>query len=860
MEDDNLSREELLAELNELRRRVAELEAEKSSSREQGSADDEGSAKNTSDRIDGPSQLNSSEVLKIEDDYLAVMQSASEAVCITQDGLLKFVNAAATQLTGYSREELLSRPFKAFTHTDDVEELVRIYLMRLRGEFVPSGHRFRIIVRDGEVKWVESWSASITWKRRPAVLSMIRDVTRQVQADAALRQAHEELDRQVNERTAELQEINRQLLREISEREQAELSARKSENRFRQLIEHSPMGISVTDMAGEVEYLNKKFIQTFGYTMQDIPTIQHWLQLAYPDPGHADRVRSEWVRTTREALEKGAEAEPKEREVRCKDGTIRVIDFRKTVIDGRVIHTLLDITDHKRQEKALRESEQMFRLFSEQSLMSVAILQDGIYKYANRAMSDLCEYSTQEILTWGAEEFLAVVHPDDRSLVMEQARLKQMGDPRQRTQYSFRIVAKSGRAKWVEIYSKTVQFRNRGANLLTMIDVTGRKQAEKQLLQSQKMEAIGTLAGGIAHDFNNLLQAVLGYTDLLLMRRDQSDPDRQKLEIIRHAARDGADLVSRILTFSRKAESKARPIDLNEEIRRGEKLLRRTAPKMIEMELVLADDLSIIDADPAQIEQMLLNLAVNAHHAMTDGGKLLIETNNVSLSGDYLIPGLDAKPGKYVLLTVSDTGAGMSPEVLDRVFEPFFTTKSNGEGTGLGLSIVHGIVTQHGGYIRCYSEPGTGTSFKIYFPVSATDRIWESAETREMPAFGTETILLVDDDDLIRIVAKEMIEMGGYTVLTARSGEDALVMYAAHREEISLVILDLIMPGMGGKRCLEELLRINPNARVLIASGYSPNALTQDGTRSGAKGFAQKPYDAKDILAAIRKVLDAGGL
>jgi PAS domain S-box-containing protein len=479
MPDDNLSREELLAESVNQRRRVEELEAENFSLRELEPRRGEAPPRKNSDRIDDPFVQGAPEFREIEDDYRAVVESSSEAICITQDGDLKFANPASTRLTGYSIEELLSRPFAALTHPEDLEELTRIYLMRLRGEVVPPGHRFRIIAKDGEMKWVESWSASIEWKGRPAVVSMIRDVTLQVEDETLLHQTRNDLDCQVQETTAELQEVHDQLMREISERNRAELSARRGEYLFGQLLENSPMGIAVTDMKGQVEYLNKKFVHTFGYTLQDIPTLEHWLQLAYPDPGHADRVRSEWLSATREAAEEGTEAESTEREVRCKDGTIRIIEFRKAVVDKWVIHTLHDITGHKRQEEALRESEQMFRLLSEQSLMSVAILQDGIYKYANRAMSALCEYSSEEILNWGPEEFLAVVHPDDRSLVMEQARMKQVGDFRQQTNYSFRIVTKSGKNKWVDIYSKTIQFKGSSANLLTMLDITERKKAEE---------------------------------------------------------------------------------------------------------------------------------------------------------------------------------------------------------------------------------------------------------------------------------------------------------------------------------------------------------------------------------------------
>jgi CheY-like chemotaxis protein len=245
---------------------------------------------------------------------------------------------------------------------------------------------------------------------------------------------------------------------------------------------------------------------------------------------------------------------------------------------------------------------------------------------------------------------------------------------------------------------------------------------------------------------------------------------------------------------------------------------------------------------------------------MPNGGQILIETKNLSLSDAYLRKHLGARPGDYVLVTVSDTGVGMETELLDRIFEPFFTTKTNAGGTGLGLSIVHGIVSQHGGYIRCYSEPGKGTSFKIYFPVSASELIPDLTMTREMPAFGTETILVVDDDDRVREMGRQMIEIGGYKVLCASSGEEALEMYTSHRGEISLIILDLIMPGMGGSRCLEELIRIDPDVAVLVASGYSENGLRVREQLAGARGFIRKPYDAIDILIAIRKVLDEGNL
>jgi signal transduction histidine kinase/CheY-like chemotaxis protein len=391
-------------------------------------------------------------------------------------------------------------------------------------------------------------------------------------------------------------------------------------------------------------------------------------------------------------------------------------------------------------------------------------------------------------------------------------------------------------------------------------DTTSEMSLQNRLAESQRMAAIGSLACGIAHDFNNLLQAVIGCTDLLLMKKAPGDPDYGKLEMIQEAAREGADLVSGILTFGRKTESKIQPTHLNDGIRKVERFLRRTLNAMIQIDLVLAEDLKIIDGDPAQIQRVLLNLAVNAQRAMPDGGHLLVETSNASLSDEYLQTHLGAKLGEYVLLTVSDTGVGMEPEVLGRIFEPFFTTKTNGEGTGLGLTMVYSIVRRHGGYIRCYSEAGIGTTFEIYFPVSQSQFIGDLALTREMPAFGTETILRVDDNDSIRETARQMIQMGGYKVLTACSGEEALEVYGSHREEISLVILDFIMPRMGGRRCLQCLLAFNPDVRVLLTSGYSENSVAIGENVTGARGFVMKPYDTKGILGAIRRVLEKGYL
>jgi two-component system, cell cycle sensor histidine kinase and response regulator CckA len=388
-------------------------------------------------------------------------------------------------------------------------------------------------------------------------------------------------------------------------------------------------------------------------------------------------------------------------------------------------------------------------------------------------------------------------------------------------------------------------------------DITEQKNLQKQLLQAQKMESLGTLAGGIAHDFNNLLQIIIGYSDMLLFGRKPEDRAYEGLHAIHQAGKEGAEMAKNILAFSRRLEPNARPVNLNNEILRAKKMLERTVSKMIQIQILLADNLMTVNADPGQLDQIILNLAVNAQHAMPDGGRLTIETANVVLDADYSRSHLNVGPGKYVLLSVSDTGHGMAKEVLEHIFEPFYTTKGVDEGTGLGLAMVYGIVKSHKGHILCYSEPRAGTTFKIYLPAVVVETEQSVIVAQREPDLGTETILLVDDEKRIRKLGEEMLRMAGYTVLTARNGIEALQIYRANQDRIAIVLLDLMMPEMGGRECLEGLLGMNPSVKVIIASGFRANGPTKDELKAGAKAFVDKPYDMRQVLEVVRTVLDA---
>jgi PAS domain S-box-containing protein len=395
-------------------------------------------------------------------------------------------------------------------------------------------------------------------------------------------------------------------------------------------------------------------------------------------------------------------------------------------------------------------------------------------------------------------------------------------------------------------------------------DITGLRRAEHekedleaQLLGAQKMEAIGTLAGGIAHDFNNILQAIFSYIQILLMKKDQSDPDYDKFKAIEKSVQRASELTRRLLIFSRKVKSKLKPVDLNQEVVQVSKMLEMTIPKMITIELKLAGNLKTINADPVQIEQIMMNLGVNARDAMPDGGNLNFETENVILDDIFCKNHVGSRPGEYVLLGVSDTGHGIDEEMQAHIFEPFFTTKETGKGTGLGLAMVYGIVKSHGGYISCDSKPGRGTTFRIYFPLMISDAEEQDLKETALPIEGgNETILLVDDEENIRKPGEEMLTEFGYKVITASDGENALDIYQKNDGKANLVILDLIMPGMGGSQCLQELIKINPLVKVIVASGYSISRSEKEIIDAKAKGFIRKPYNVREMLNLVREVLD----
>ncbi len=638
---------------------------------------------------------------------------------------------------------------------------------------------------------------------------------------------------------------------DITEKRTAEQERQESELWMRSMFDSTDEALLVITPDRVLRDVNPATERMFGYTREEV--VGKSTGLFHVDHEHY----LEFGRRISEAfdLEETAafdfELKRKNGEVFPTEHTVSLL--RNPTGDPMGIASVVrDISERKRAEAALRESEIRYRSLFEDSKDAIIVsTMDGRLVDINKAGEDLFGYTRKEMMEMDIRELYA--DPADR--LRFQQEIERHGAVHD---YEFTFRRKDG-GELQCVGSEAVRRAEDGTILGyqgVIRDITEHRRLEEQFRQAQKMESLGTLAGGVAHDFNNLLTIIQGFSELLLADKKEDDPEYEDLQKIYTAAKNGADLVQGLLAFSRKAEIEPCPVNLNHELRRVRKLLTRTIPKMIEIKLSLADDLERVNADSTQMEQILLNLAVNAKDAMPGGGKMTLETRNVSLDEEYCNEHLEAKPGRHVLLSVSDTGHGMERDVVDRIFEPFYTTKKPGQGTGLGLAMVFGVVKSHGGHITCYSEPGVGTEFKIYLSVIEAEEELDGGTTQELHAFGTETILLVDDEELIRDLGERILSKVGYKVLTAGNGLEALEVYRKKKPEVSLVILDLIMPEMGGDRCLEEFLKIDPGAKVLIASGYSAKGRTEDLIQAGAKGFIGKPFTKNAMLKAIRRVLD----
>ncbi|MGO9570817.1 MAG: PAS domain S-box protein, partial [Desulfomonilaceae bacterium] len=642
------------------------------------------------------------------------------------------------------------------------------------------------------------------------------------------------------------------MVEDITERKQTGAALRETEELFRQVFEQGPLGIAIIGLDYREVAVNATLCKMVGYTEEELTNVNCG-DLTHPDDIEPDL---EYVKK----LSRGEIPFYKmEKRYIKKNGEVLWVHLTVSVIrddQGKALYFLSlieDITERKRAEVSLRESEERMSLIIDSSPVGIAIAQDGKYIYVNPALTRMFGYESQdEIVGLTAETLFA---PASRETIRQRTAAR-MADKAIPAHFESVGMTKNGKRFEVEGWGTAIKYPGKRSALAFIIDVSEARSLRAQLIQAQKMEAIGNLAGGIAHDFNNLLTVILGYTELIICGKDEGDRDYEDLKKVIQAAGTAAEIVHQILAFSRRTESEPQPIDLNQQVEQLRKMLSRLIPKTIQVRINLGPDLPVLNADPSQMVQVLMNLAVNARDAMPEGGRLTIETQTTLLDDDYCHSHIEASQGLHAVLMVSDTGIGMDKALMDRIFEPFYTTKKPGEGTGLGLAMVYGIVKSHGGHITCYSEPGAGTTFKIYLPVHQADAELDAPTSRESSACVTGTILLVDDEEFVRSLGERILENSGCNVITADNGREAVEIYRQNKDEISLVILDLIMPMMDGKKCLDEILRIDPAAKVLIASGFSPDRATKEILEGGAKGFVGKPYNLKQLLGAVRHALN----
>ena len=642
------------------------------------------------------------------------------------------------------------------------------------------------------------------------------------------------------------------LRRAREEQARAEEARRQSEERFRALIEHGADAVALVAPDATLLFVSQAVERVLGYSPADLvgrSAFEH----VHPD----DVLRLRAV--VAEVLDRPGVPRTVEVRVQRRDGGWCVLDavavnrLTEPAV-GAIVVNYRDVTERRQAEEALRDSEIRYRtLVDGVRDIIFALTPEGTIVSLNPAFETITGWPRGE---WLGKAFEQLVHPEDLPLAVELLGRVVRGEPRPASQ--FRVGTKGGDYR-VADFAATAQRRDEALVGILGIgrDVTERVQLEQQLRQAQKMEAVGRLAGGVAHDFNNILTAITGFADLLAEDLPASDARRQDALEIRKAAERAAGLTRQLLAFSRQQVLQPQVLDLNALLTELEKLLRRLLGEDIALVTRLEPALGRVKTDPGQLEQVVMNLAVNSRDAMPRGGKLTIETANVRLDDAYAREHYPARAGPHVMLAVSDTGTGMTAEVQAHLFEPFFTTKEKGKGTGLGLATVYGIVKQSGGFVWVYSELGLGTTFKIYLPrVDEPGGVAAAAAALAPVGRGTETILLAEDEAPVRAVARQVLERHGYTVLEAPSAEAALDLVGRYSGPIHLLLTDVIMPGLSGRELAIRLAPLRPETRVIYMSGYTDDAITRHGVLEAGLVYIQKPFTPELLARKVREVLD----
>jgi two-component system cell cycle sensor histidine kinase/response regulator CckA len=737
-------------------------------------------------------------------------------IMINENYRFTYVNDEFCRILVRGREEIIGRDFRDFLDAESIAMVSDHYRRRQAGEEVPQRYEFNIVRPTGAKRRLETSSTVIRDARgRPTTVAQMLDVT---------------------------------------ERRQAEEALKESEEKYRTILESIDEGYFEADADGRLTFANDALCRIMRRPLERL------VGLHYSDYTHPDAVDS-IVRRISRIYESNRPAKVFDHRVITGDGEVRVLQGSISLRADKDGHSLgirgvaRDVTEQRLQEMRLRESEERYRSLLEANPDPV-ILYDtkGQVVYFNPAFTNVFGWSLEECKGRTMGHFVPEETLGETRMMLNMLRSGQNFSGVETKRFN-----KSGDIVPVNISGAVFKSPDGkfAGSIINLRDIRRQKELEMQLQQAQKMEAIGTLASGIAHDFNNLLQAASGQVQLMLSKTGEDQPLGQHLYELDLALERASDLVQRLLTFSRKVKIELRALDLNQQVQQTIAMVHRTIPKMVNVDQRLADGLGLINGDAHQLGHLLMNLITNARDAMPEGGTLTIETADQTIEPAAESGSSTPPEGRYVRLSVIDTGHGMDDKTKEHIFEPFFTTKPLGAGTGLGLSTIYGIVKSHNGYIDFQSDLGKGTRFDILFPVVQDPALVEP-QPPEQPIHlqgAGETILIVDDERAIRNVAREFLAGLGFAPITAESGERALEIFKKNPKAITLVILDLGMPGMGGAACLRDLHEIDPEVKVIIASGYSQDDPGAQAVKPFFKNFIHKPYRLNDLARIVFEAL-----
>jgi len=725
---------------------------------------------------------------------------------IDLEGRYVGVNPAGCRMFGYDREEFLAADVTLLIFPEDREEaLARDRDGWADGLTVP---RYRLRHRDGSEVWVALTITPMTIDGRQLALGVKRDITETIRTEEALR---------------------------------------RSGARYRTFFDASTDAIFIETPDGRILDCNEVACRLYGYSRKELLKMEV-----------ADLVPPEVVEGLFRVIaehEQGVGLFLETLGVK-KDGTVFPTEVSTSPItqegqDQLVTVFVRDITERKRSEEALRVSEDKYRTVVENATEIITIVQDGIIRFVNNRGAEFTGMAVEDIV---GRPFIEMIAEEDRELVVQQHRNRLSGE--MISPYAFRLNNPEGRLQWIEITGVLVEWEGRPATVNFLTDITERKRLEDQLRHAQRMEAVGRLAGGIAHDFNNLLTAITGYGSILLTRFPEGDSRRREAEEIVRAGDRATELTDQLLVFSQRKVTEPAVVDLNQLVQGVENMLRRLIGENVDLRSELDPELQAIKVDPGQMEQVLMNLVVNARDAMSGSGRITVRTRNVHIDDRQIASGETARPGRFVRLEVTDTGVGMPPEVIEHIFEPFFTTRE--QGTGLGLSMVYGIVTQNEGWVEVSSRPGQGATFSIFMPRFSAVPTGEKPKSFSLEGLQGkgERILLVEDEDGVRSFATQVLTENGYQVFSASNAGEALQIFTEESGDFYLVFSDQVLPGKTGLELVEALRREQPEIAVLLSSGYTGEKSARKQIEEMGHSFIPKPYGIVDLLRRIRRLLD----